>query len=420
MMQSFCITHPIRRIVPIMFRSSLLCLTAILATSTLFAEDNWPRWRGPQQDGHFAGTDVPLEWDTKNIVWRTELPGSGQSAPCIWGDQIFLTANKGQGAERILFALDKNSGKILWEQSLWKGTPEPSHALNGWASASCVTDGEHVYAFFGIGGLHCLTVDGEKVWSKDLGSFEGPWGTAASPVIVRNMLIQNCDADSNARLIAFDKKTGKELWNTKREDARGWSTPVLITVDGHEELVLNGDSRVTAYNPDTGEELWFCKSFNGRGAPTATFANNLIHMINGKPGECYAVKPGGKGDVTDSHMAWHSRRPGGRDLASPVVIGEFMVTNNMDGVYSTFNSLTGKEVWRERVGGKHVATPVSYRGKAVFIDETGVSTVIDPVKKVQSRNSLGNRPGEIFRSTPVPNDGHLYIRSTGALYKIGN
>lgn len=403
-----------------MFRIALTCLMIAATWTQANAQDNWPRWRGPQQNGHYSGTEAPLKWDQSNIVWRTELPGSGQSSPCVWGDRIFLTANKERGAERLVLAVDKNTGKILWEQSVWKGEPEPSHALNGWASASCATDGEHVYAFFGIGGLHCLTVDGEKVWSKDLGDFQGPWGTAASPILLRDMLIQNCDAEVNARLIAFDKKTGQEIWTTKRDDARGWSTPILITVDGHEELILNGDARVTAYDPNTGEELWWCKSFNGRGAPTATFANNLIHMINGKPGDGYAVRPGGRGDVTETHLAWHVRRPKGRDLPSPVVIGEYLVTANMDGVYSTFNSLSGKQEALFRVGGKHVATPVSYRGKAVFIDEKGKTTVVEPPGKVFAENSLGERDGEIFRSSVIPNGEFVFIRSTKALYKIGN
>jgi len=405
-----------------MKRLALLCLIVLTTASLSFAQDNWPRWRGPQQDGHYAGKDVPLEWDDSNIVWRTQLPGNGQSSPCIWEDRIFLTASNGRGAERIVMAIDKNSGDILWQKTVWTGRPEQSHALNGWASATCATDGERVYAFFGVGGLHCLTVDGEEVWSKDLGNFKGPWGTAASPVIVREMLIQNCDADENARLIAFDKRTGEEIWTAKREEARGWSTPILINVENHEELILNGDSRVTAYDPNTGKELWFCRSFTGRGAPTATFANGLIHMINGKPGEGYAVRPGGSGDVTKTHMAWHTRRPKGRDLPSPVVIGKYEITTNMDGIYSCFDSLTGKQIWVDRVGGRHIATPVAYGGKAVFVDEAGTVTVIDPADefKVAHRNTVTRqRDEELFRSSPTPNDGYIFLRSTDALYKIG-
>lgn len=407
---------------PPMKRFALLCLLVLTTTSLSFGQDNWPQWRGPQQNGHYAGDNVPLEWNDSNVKWRTELPGNGQSSPCIWGDRVFLTAEKGNGAERIVLAIDKNSGEILWQKTVWTGTPEQSHALNGWASSTCTTDGERVYAFFGVGGLHCLTVDGAEVWKKDLGDFEGPWGTAASPVIVREMLIQNCDADANARLIAFDKRTGEEIWTAKREDMRGWSTPILITVDNREELILNGDSRVTAYDPDTGKVLWFCKSFTGRGAPTATYANGLVHMINGKPGDCYAVRPGGSGDVTDTHLVWHSRRPKGRDLPSPVVIGKYMLSVNMDGVYSCFDSLSGKQLWLGRVGGRHISTPVSYRGKAIFLDETGIAHVINPGDEftVEHSNKITRKnDDELFRASPIPNEGHLYLRSSQALYKIG-
>lgn len=407
-----------------MRRFAFLCLLLGTTTSLSFAQDNWPRWRGPQQNGHYSGDNLPLEWNDSNIKWRTDLPGRGQSTPCIWGDRIFLTSAKEDGKERIVLAIDKNTGELLWQKTVWTGTPERAHALNGWASPSCATDGERVYAFFGFAGLHCLTVDGEEVWKKDLGEFdEGGRGTGASPILVREMLIQNCDAEKDSRLMAFDKRTGEEIWTTTRENAQGWSTPILITVDNHEELILNGDSRVTAYNPDTGKELWFCKSFTGRGAPTVTYANGLLHLINGKPGEGYAVRPGGSGDVTDTHMVWHSRRPKGRDLPSPVVVGKYLVSVNMDGLYSCFDSLSGEQLWLGRVGGRHLASPVSFRGKAVFLEETGITHIIDPGDQFvleHSNKVTRHSDEELFRSSPVPSDGHVYLRSTDALYKIGN
>jgi outer membrane protein assembly factor BamB len=404
-----------------MFRMLTVACLAYLIPGGISAQDHWHQWRGPNQDGSHTAQDLPLEWSEADIVWRQELPGRGQSTPCLWGNKIFLTSEEDNGAKRLVYCLDKNSGKLLWQQTAWTGSPEQTHKLNGWASASCTTDGERVYAFFGKGGLHCYTVEGEPVWKKELGSFEGPWGTAASPVIVRGMLIQNCDADTNARLIAFDKVTGEEIWNTKREDARGWSTPILIEYNSREELVLNGDSRVTAYHPDSGEILWYCRSFSGRGEPVATFANGLVHMINGKPGDVYAVRPGGSGDVTETHMAWHTRRGGGRDLPSPVVIGKYMLAVNMDGVLACYESPTGKELWRERMGGKHVGSPITYRGRALLMDETGKVYVVNPGPKmdVERVNSIGNRGDEMFRSSLVPNNGQLYLRSTAALYKVG-
>src|SRR5262245_45076064 len=132
-----------------------------LSTSLLGAESNWPRWRGPQQDGHTVDTGLPTKWSASNVVWKTPLPGIGQSSPIIWGDRIFLTAELAKGQERLVYCVDRKSGKLLWQQTAWKGKPEPSHVMNGWASASCVTDGRIVAAFFGRGGLHAYTVDGQ-------------------------------------------------------------------------------------------------------------------------------------------------------------------------------------------------------------------------------------------------------------------
>ena len=183
--------------------------------------------------------------------------------------------------------------------------------LNGWASASCVTDGEVVVAFFGIGGIHAYTLDGKPLWSRDLGKFERPWGTAACPIIVDGLVIQNCDADTEACLVALDKRTGKDVWRTKRRDHRGWSTPIVIDTGKRREIVLNGDEGVQAYDPVGGRELWFCKSVIGRGEPTVTPAGEGLFVVNGlKNGEVYLVRPGGEGDVTSTHTLWHTPRTG--------------------------------------------------------------------------------------------------------------
>ena len=185
---------------------------------------------------------------------------------------MFLTTAPDGGKSRVVLALDRKTGKILWEKEVWKGSPEKSHAQNGWATATCATDGERVVAFFGKGGLHCFAVDGKPLWSKNLGEFPGVWGTAASPVIVGDLVIQNCDAAGEGLLVAFDKTTGKEAWRTPRTapERGGWTTPVLVKVGDKQELVLNGEKAVTGYDPATGKELWHCKSFIGRGEPTVT------------------------------------------------------------------------------------------------------------------------------------------------------
>ena len=399
-----------------------LSTLSLLISSTAFAESNWPRWRGPHQNGHTTETNLPVKWSGEDVVWKTELPGTGQSSPIIWGDRIFLTAELGKGQERLVFCVDRNSGKILWQQTAWKGTPEKSHVMNGWASATCVTDGQIVVAFFGIGGLHAYSVEGKPLWSHDLGAFEGPWGVAACPVIVDDLVIQNCDADSAACLVAFDKTTGKEAWRTKRRDHRGWSTPIVVDTGKRRELVLNGHEGVQAYDPASGRELWFCSSAVGRGEPTITPAGDVLCVVNGlKGGKIYAVRPGGEGDVSESHRAWETPRQGARDCPSPIVIGDYMLVTDMDGVATCYDTKNGQIYWKERLGGKFSASPIAANGLAYFLNEVGSTIVIKPGPKLEkvAENALPAGKSEIFRASPTPASGQLFIRSTSVLYCLG-
>ncbi len=157
----------------------MLCCTPL----SFGAEGNWPAWRGPSGDGHASGT-LPVRWDAKAVVWKTVLPGTGQSSPITWGDRIFLTAALDKGKQRVVLCVDRIKGAILWQQVAWTGVPEPSHAMNGWASATCATDGDRVVAFFGKGGLHCYSMDGKPLWSRDLGSFAGAGGLLPVPSLL--------------------------------------------------------------------------------------------------------------------------------------------------------------------------------------------------------------------------------------------
>jgi outer membrane protein assembly factor BamB len=406
---------------------SVFCLV-LVATVSVQAQANWPRWRGAEENGHSYERNLPIEWNPDSVAWKTDLPGKGQSSPIIWGERIFLTSAIANGKERVVLAIDRNNGKRLWEKTVWTGNPEPAHKMNGWASASCVTDGERVYAFFGQGGgLFCLSVEGDLLWNKPLGEFVGPWGTAACPILVGNLVIQNCDADENSYLVAFDKKSGKQVWTTPRENARGWSTPILISEGGRRELVLNGNSGVTAYNPKTGKQLWFCHGFAGRGAPTVTWSHGLVLTVNGKRGDVYAIKPGGNGDVTQSHMAWHTPRKTGRDLPSPIVIGDNMLVMDMRGSRITnYDATTGKTLWVKRIGttnsGQFTSTPVAWNGLAFFVAESGETFAIQPTQddmKVVARNTVDASDEENFRASITPGEGQVFLRSDSNLYCIG-
>jgi len=400
------------------------CLPIVLSLLAVAAggETNWPRWRGPQQDGHSAELDLPVKWTDSNVVWKTQLPGSGQSSPIVWGDRIFLTAALDQGRERVVFCVDRNSGSILWQQTAWKGDPEKIHVMNSWASASCVTDGQIVVAFFGRGGLHAYGVDGKPLWSHDLGKFEGPWGTAACPIMVDDLVVQNCDADVDARLVAFDKRTGKEAWRTKRRDYRGWSTPIVIPAGSRRELVLNGHEGVQAYDPATGRELWFCKSPVGRGEPTVTPVGDGLCVVNGlKGGDVYSVRPGGDGDVTSTRMSWSTPRKGARDTPSPIVVGDYIIVSDMDGVATCYSVKDGHIYWKERLTGKTSGSPIAAGGLVYLLNEAGTMIVIKPGPKLEivGENALTAGKDEIFRASPTPSNGQFLVRSTTMLYCIG-
>jgi outer membrane protein assembly factor BamB len=432
--------------------SYFAALSALLigGTTAVAAESNWPRWRGPQQDGQSAEANLPVKWSAADVVWKTPLPGAGQSSPIIWGDRIFLTSYLDQGKERLVFCVDRKTGKILWRQTAWKGQPEDVHPLNGWASASCVTDGEIVVAFFGIGGIHAYTLDGKPLWSRDLGKFasnDKSWGTAACPIMVDGLIVQNCDADIDGYLVALDKKTGNEVWRAKRRDHRGWSTPIVINTDKRRELVLNGHEGVQAYDPATGRELWFCKGFNGRGEPTVTPAGDVLCVVNGLAGDFYSVRPGGDGDVTETHMAWHTPRRGGRDCPSPIVVGPYAIVCDMDGFATCYDAHDGRIYEKVRLTGpKFSGSPIAANGLVYIVNEDGKTIVIKPGPKLDivAENDLPTRSkektagtsapakaaaknpktaptdqDEIFRASPTPSDGQLFIRSTTVLYCVG-
>lgn len=412
------------------FRVVCLLLVAVTITARLDAdskvpaESNWPRWRGLLGNGH-TEAKIPVRWNAGSIVWKVPLPGIGQSSPIVWNDRIILTSALDEGRQRLVLCLDAHDGSVIWQHTAWMGIPEPIHQMNSWASASCVTDGDVVIAFFGKGGLHGYTLDGKHLWSRDLGPFEGPWGVAACPVIVGDLVIQNGDADANAFIRGLNKRTGTTVWTTPRPNFRGWSTPILVEAAGRQELVVNGHTGVTAYDPASGKQLWFCKSFNGRGEPTITPAGGLLCAVNGLAGDIYAVRPGGEGDVTNSRMPWHTPRRGGRDTPSPIAIDKFIVVADMKGIACCYDSETGRELWKERLCDTISSSPIAAGGLAYFQDEKGETVVLKPGPQldVVARNTLNadnaGTNNEIFRASLAPLGGKLLSRSQTTLYCIG-
>lgn len=397
-----------------------------VATTLLAASDDpyWPRFRGPQGDGHSSERGFPVQWNATNVIWKTKLKGEGQSSPIIWKDRIYLTSALDEGRQRLVIAVDRKTGEIVWERVAWKGEPEPTHRMNGWASATCVTDGQHVYASFGYAGLHCYTMDGKHVWSRNLGKFlsKNRRGTSSSLVVNDSLVFFNGDSESDPFLFGIDKLTGKTVWKTDRPKTEGYSTPLLIQVDDHVELVLNGHYYIAGYDPQTGKRLWWCKSFNGRGEPSPAYADGVLFVVNGLPADVYAVRPGGSGDVTKSHMVWHTPRRNGRDQPSPIVVGNYLFVSNMAGTMSCYDTKTGKEIWRERFStAKLTASPVAAEGRVYFLNEKGETFVFEPgpQMKIVAKNTIGAGADEIFRASPALYQGQIFLRSNTVLYCIG-
>ncbi|NND99830.1 MAG: PQQ-binding-like beta-propeller repeat protein [Pirellulaceae bacterium] len=405
-----------------------LCFSCLMTSLAWGLEPtgNWPRFRGPAGTGQFVATDLPTKWSAGDIAWQVDLPVVGHSSPIVWGDKIFLTgaSAKGDVVSRHVICLDRRDGKLLWDQVAARGSGEDLHKMNSWATPSCVTDGQCVVAFFGDGGLHCFESDGTPRWSRQLGQFPGNWGVGASPILVGSMVVQNCDAAGESYLLAVDQQTGKDIWRTaRREKPRGgWSTPILIDFDGAQQLVLNGEFGVESYDPQTGKTIWVCKGFNGRGTPVPTWGNGLIYAVNGKAGDVYAVKPSGQGDVTQSHMAWHTPRGGGRDLPSPVLTRESLVVVGMAGIATGYDPIDGKELWKKRLGGNFSGSPI-VAGDLVYIAaDNGVVTVLKAGKSIEvvAQNDIGVSSNEIVRSSLAVHNGQLLLRSDKKLYCIGN
>ena len=351
------------------------------------------------------------------------MPGVGQSSPIFWEDSIFLSSATDGGNKRVVVAIDRKTGEIQWQTVVWEGEAEDTHSMNNRASSTCATDGKRVIAFFGKGGLHSLdTITGKVLWSRDLGKFEGPWGTGASPVIVDGLVVQNCDADNESSLMAFNLETGKTVWKTSRETIRGWSTPVVFQSTDRKELILNGHSKVVSYNIANGDVYWECIASVGRGTPTLAFSKDAVISVPGRSGTMVAIRPGGSGDVSGKQEAWRVPRTGGRDLPSPLVVGDYLIVTRLrPGIISCYDNRNGEQLWQQRVEGGFSSSPIAINGTVYTVTESGITHVFKPGASFEaiSKNSIEATLEETFRASPAAFDGHLLLRSDKYLYCIG-
>jgi outer membrane protein assembly factor BamB len=383
----------------------------------------WPRWRGPSGQGLATGSGYPDTWSaTQNVAWKVAVPGSGNSSPIVWGDRIFLTTAYDNGRRMSIVAFRRSDGQQQWEAFAPEGkSPYGNHYKNGYASATAATDGARVYASFGARGLLAVDMAGKVVWHRELGRMDAYHGTAGSPLLYKDRLILYQDQFNDSFVAAFDTRTGRELWRTKRDAQVGWGTPIAVRVGDHDEIIVSSQWTVRAYNPDSGAEIWSCRGTTDEVIPTPVVGYGMVFCSSGRAGPTLAIRPGGKGDVTKTHVAWTSPR-GSPFVPSPILYGEhlFMV-NDMASIVTCLEAMTGKVLWQGRLGVAQregfSSSPVAVDGKVFFTNDEGETFVLKagPTFEMLHVNKLD----ESTLATPALVDGRWYIRTDRNLIAIG-
>jgi outer membrane protein assembly factor BamB len=402
-----------------------LVAIALAAWSLPCPAENWPRWRGPDGNAVSGEAPLPVHWSTtRNIRWKATVPGDGFSSPVVWDDRIFLASALDHGGRRLVQCLDRAGGKLLWSRELADKNPERTSAMTGHAASTPATDGRRVVAFFGNAGAVCYDRDGERLWQRDLGEFDTELGLASSPVVYRSRVLLVCDHDGDrftsfdSFLVALDLETGKECWRVERRGlGRSWSTPVLVPGRGdHQELIVCGQDQVRGYDPETGKELWRCGGLTAWVAPSPVFGHGLVFAASGKSGPVLAVRPGGSGDVTKTHVAWQ-HAGAGPYVCSPLLYGDYLYVHDERGTLACYDARTGEQQYRERLDGKFTASAVAGDGKLYLTNEDGTTFVVraGPKFAVLATNALD----EYTLASPAVSGKELLLRTEHHLYCIG-
>ncbi len=408
---------------------AMACLLAGVAS----AESLWTDFRGPTGQGHSSAMGLPLEWGpTKNITWRVELPGRAWSSPIFAGGKIFLTNavplkpdEPEAGVSLRVLALDAATGKLQWDQEVLQQTDPAAlrqHEKNSHASPSPVYEMGRIYAHFGHHGTACVDETGKVLWSTREHRYPPVHGTGGSPVLVDDLLIFNADGATNPAVIALEKATGKLRWKTPRppSPARGkfsFSTPLLIQVNGRSQLITPGSGIVQALDPKDGSEIWH--AFYGTGfsvVPRPVHAHGMVFLSSGyqRP-VAYAIRVDGRGDVTDSHVAWTATKRAPLN-PSMVVVGDELYMLADSGILSCVDAKTGEVHYEERVLGPSSASLLAAEGRIYAVDELGKAVVVKAGKTFQllATNDFGERTLASFAVC----DSDLLARTEKAVYRI--
>jgi outer membrane protein assembly factor BamB len=446
---------------------ALVLAAALLSGTTLLqalaqssqAAAHWPQWRGPSSRGVSTESNLPTRWSSaENLAWRTSLAGIGASSPIVWDDRVIVTSQVGStpvapgshprlarddgslagreqpiGGHRsqptangpvslVVEAFAWHDGQRLWQYRAEAVGPfSESHEKHNLATPTPITDGERIYAWFGNGLVVALDMAGRLVWQRHLGieysPFEARWGHGSSPVLHGDLLILLCDHQPKSYLLALDRRTGRERWLADRGSGRvSHSTPVVVAGPRGDELLVNSSERIDAYDPATGQLLWHAGSERQTPIPTAVVHDGTIYLSRGYRNSDYlAIRPGGRGDVTATHVTW--RAPTGASYVPSILYydGLLYMTNEV-GVVTCADAATGRPLWRHRLEGVFFASPVGGDGKIYMVSETGETFVLRAGREpeVLARNDLGER----FLASPAIARGRVFLRSDATLFAV--
>jgi len=419
-------------------RSSVLTVSFACLTSCATLAGNWPSWRGPNQNNLSPETNFPTRWSrTENVKWRAELPEAGNSSPIVWGDTVFVTQAVDDGKRRTLMAFDRKTGKQRWQQGVAYDEADPRHKTNPHCSASPVTDGERVIASFASAGIVAYDFGGKPLWKADLGKQRHDWGQGSSPVIHGDSVIVYHGPGEFSALHALDKRTGAKQWTVplkeqhpaerfdgfagKNDGALGtFSTPLIVSANGRDEIILPVANKVRAFAPADGRELWSADGINPLAYASTTYGDGTLVTFGGFFGGVVFLKPGGEGDVTAKRL-FHEQRMKKHTIGSPVIKDGHIYLCVTDGFLQCYELATGKMVFEERLpatGGSSATwgSPVLVGDRLYVVNQSGDTLVLRGAPKYEL---LGSNPlGELANSTPAFSDGQVFIRTHTALYCV--
>ena len=402
----------------------------LTATDSAWGE-NWMRFRGPTGQGISSETELPVTWSaTKNIKWKTSLHGKGWSSPIVFEDHVFLTASTEEGVSCRVICINRKDGSIAWTTEVHRQKPGPMRKQNSYATPTPVTDGKHVYSVFYDGTVTAVDFSGKLVWKNSEVKFFSLHGLGASPILVNGQVIMPFDGSSReetkvgwkipwekAVVLSLDAGNGSVRWKGTRGNSRvGHVTPILV--NNGSQLVSAGGDRVQGFDPTTGRRIWSIYSQGEGVTPSPVAGDGLIYTSSGfEAPTLRAIRLGGKGDVTKTHIAWEQKR-GVAALSSLLYIKPYLYSISRDNILHCIEASSGKIVWMQRLSGVHWASPVYADGRIYILSEEGMTLVLRPGAKYDeiARNDVS----VTCLASMAVSQGNFYIRSDQDLYCIGN